>query len=177
MLREAKWIVGVTEKAIDEANGDGGKFKALIRQAHAKKLQQETGMVVEAITFDPVIEQDPKSALQFTDPTGRPLAPKLPPPPLDGPDVQLEPKANAELMARQRAEVNAPGARAVQARKGKGWVLGSQGRADMLLAAHGMGKIETLYGTVFQEILGERISTKPVEVVTPFPWREEGPGN
>jgi hypothetical protein len=176
-LREAKWIVGVTEKAIDASNGDGAKFKALIRQAHAKKLQDEAGIVVEAITFDPVIEQDPKSALTFDDPTGRPLAPKLPPPPLDGPDVMLEPKANAEFMARQKSEANAPGARVVQDKRGKGWVLGNQGRADMLLAAHGMARIETLYGTVFQDILGEQISTKPVEVVTPFPWREEGPGN
>ena len=33
-----------------------------------------------------------------------------------------------------------------------------------------MAKIEKIYGTVFQNILGEKISTKPVEVVTPFPW-------
>jgi hypothetical protein len=176
-LREAKWIVGVTEKAIEESKGDGAKFKALIRQAHAKKLQAEAGLVVEAVTFDPPVEQDPNSALTYNDPTGRPLAPKLPPPPVDGPDVQLEPKVNAEFMARQKAEAAAPGARVVADRKGKGWVLGNQGRADMLLAAHGMAKIETVYGTVFQDILGERISTRPVEVVTPFPWREEGPGN
>ena len=29
-----------------------------------------------------------------------------------------------------------------------------------------MDKIENLYGTVFEGILGEKISTKPVEVVT-----------
>ena len=40
----------------------------------------------------------------------------------------------------------------------------------MILAAHCMNKIETLYATVFEGILGEKISTKPVEVVTPFPW-------
>jgi hypothetical protein len=33
-----------------------------------------------------------------------------------------------------------------------------------------MNKIETLYATIFEGILGEKISTKPVEVVTPFPW-------
>jgi len=43
----------------------------------------------------------------------------------------------------------------------------------MLLAAHAMDKIENLYGTVFQDILNEKISTKPVEVVTPFPWVKE----
>jgi hypothetical protein len=38
-----------------------------------------------------------------------------------------------------------------------------------------MLKIEKIYGTVFQNILGEQISTKPVEVVTPFPrLRKEG---
>ena len=40
----------------------------------------------------------------------------------------------------------------------------------MLLAAHCMDKIETLYGTIFEDILGEKISTKPVEIVNPFPW-------
>ena len=108
MLREAHWVVGVTEKAIDESKGDGAKFKALMRQAHARKLQAEAGLAVEPVLFDPVVEQDPKSALQYSDPTGQPLAPKLPPPPLDGPDVQLEAKANATMMERQKAEAAAP---------------------------------------------------------------------
>jgi hypothetical protein len=46
----------------------------------------------------------------------------------------------------------------------------------MLFAAHSMNKIETLYGTIFEGILGEKISTKPVEVVTPFPWLKNGKG-
>jgi hypothetical protein len=33
-----------------------------------------------------------------------------------------------------------------------------------------MAKIERIYGAVFEGILGEKITTKPVEVVTPFPW-------
>jgi hypothetical protein len=40
----------------------------------------------------------------------------------------------------------------------------------MLLAAYSMQKIENLYGTVFENILGEKVTTKPVEIVTPFPW-------
>jgi hypothetical protein len=33
-----------------------------------------------------------------------------------------------------------------------------------------MGQIERLYGSIFEGILGERISTRPVEVVgNPFP--------
>jgi hypothetical protein len=34
-----------------------------------------------------------------------------------------------------------------------------------------MAKIDTIYASVFEGILGERISTRPVEVVDPFPWR------
>ena len=39
-----------------------------------------------------------------------------------------------------------------------------------------MQKIEKVYGSVFENILGEKISTKPVEVVTPFPWAYRGKG-
>ena len=48
--------------------------------------------------------------------------------------------------------------------------LGNQGRVHMIMAGHSMAKLERIYGTIFENILGERISTKPVEVVTPFPW-------
>ncbi len=162
MLREAKWVVETTEKAMKEAKGDGAAFKAIFRKAHAERLKNESGLIVEAVTYDLVVEQDPKAALTYNDPTGQPLAPKLPPPPIDGPDVTLR--------AKQDAEAKAPGAREVMDRKGGRWQLGNQGRVNMLLAAHAMDKIENLYGTVFQDILGEKISTKPVEVVTPFPW-------
>ena len=33
-----------------------------------------------------------------------------------------------------------------------------------------MTRIETVYGTVFENILGEKVSTKPVDVVSPFSW-------
>ena len=58
----------------------------------------------------------------------------------------------------------------VNDRQGRAWVINNQGRVNMLLAAHGMAKIEQVYGTVFENILGERISTRPVEIVHPFPW-------
>jgi len=74
------------------------------------------------------------------------------------------------VRALQAAEGKAAGARPVLDRRGRRWVLGNQGRVHMLMAAHCMNKIETLYATVFERILGEKISTKPVEVVTPFPW-------
>jgi hypothetical protein len=165
MLKEAKWVVETTEKAMKEAKGDGAVFKAAFRKAHAERLRAEAGLIVEAITYDPVVEQDPKAALTYNDPSGQPLAPKLPPPPIDGPDVTLKDK--------QEAESKAAGARPVSDRKGGRWQLGNQGRVNMLLAAHAMDKIENLYGTIFQDILGEKISTKPVEVVTPFPWVKE----
>ncbi|HEY1858945.1 MAG TPA: hypothetical protein VGG61_01240, partial [Gemmataceae bacterium] len=172
MLREAKWVVETTEKAMKECKNDGAKFKAYFRKAHAEKLKNETGLVVEAVTFDPPDPQDEKSALTYNDPSGQPLAPKLPPPPVDGPDVTLKDLALREQL---EANGNAAGARAVSDKRGGRWQLGNQGRADMLLAAYSMNKIEKLYGTVFQDILGEKISTKPVEVDTPFPWvKEEG---
>jgi hypothetical protein len=174
MLREAQWVVDTTERAIKECKKDGGKFKAIFRTAHAAKLKAEYGLVVEPVTFD-APEPDPKSPLTYKDPTGRPLAPKLPPPPVDGPDVTLRPaEAKAMLRAQKGAGADAS-ARALVDRRGRRWVLGNVGRAHMLMAAHSMCKIEKVYGTVFENILGEKISTKPVEIATPFPWHNGGP--
>ena len=36
-----------------------------------------------------------------------------------------------------------------------------------------MVPIERVYGTVFENILGEKISTKPVETDRPFTWMEK----
>ena len=162
MLAEAKWVVENTKKAMDESKGDGAKFKAYFRKAHAEKLKNEAGLVVEAITYDPPDPQDEKGALTYNDPSGQPLSPKLPPPPIDGPDVTFKDKQERAALA--------AGAAPISDGKGRKWQLGNQGRADMLMAAYSMGKIERLYGAVFEGILGEKISTKPVEVVTPFPW-------
>jgi hypothetical protein len=161
LLHEAKWVVETTKKAIADSKGDGAKFKAAFRKLHAERLKTEHGLVVEPVTVD-VAPQDPNSALTYNDPTGRPLAPKLLPPPIDGPDVTFRLK--------QAAEADMAGAAPLRDRKGRGWVLGNQGRVHMLLAAYSMQKIENLYGTVFENILGEKVTTKPVEIVTPFPW-------
>jgi hypothetical protein len=164
LLREAKWVVETTRKAMKEAKDDGAKFKAYFRKAHAERLRTEHGLAVEPVLFDPPTDQDPKSALTYEDPSGQPLAPKLPPPPIDGPDVTFRAKAEAANKA-------APaGAGLVADRRGGRWALGNQGRVHMILAAHCMTRIETVYGTIFENILGERISTKPVEIVSPFPW-------
>jgi hypothetical protein len=161
MLREAKWVVETTRRLMKESSGDGAKFKAMLRSAHAERLRREHGLVVEPVTFDVAFaEQD--GPLTYRDPTGRPIAPKLPPPPIDGPDVSFK-----EM---QVAAGQTPDARSLLDRRGRRWRLGNQGRVHQLLAAHSLKKIEEMYGTVFENILGERVSTKPVEVVTPFPW-------
>lgn len=167
MLREAKWVVETTKKAIDESKGSGGKFKALFRTAHARKLKEDHGLVVEPVTFDPA-PADSTSALTYNDPTGQPLAPKLPPPPIEGPDVSLR---AADLEKKQAEVARMPGGGGFGLdRGGRRWALNNQGRVHILMAAHSMAKIEKVYGSVFEGILGEKISTKPVEVVTPFPW-------
>jgi hypothetical protein len=162
LLREAKWVVETTQRLMKESHGDGATFKSLLRTAHAERLRREHGLVVEPVAFDPPEPQDENSALTYHDPAGRPLAPKLPPPPIDGPDVSLR---DMQLRA-----AKAYGGLQVADRRGRPWVLGNQGRVHQLLAGHGMTKIETLYGAVFESILGEKVSTKPVDIVTPFPW-------
>jgi hypothetical protein len=166
MLKEAKWVIETATKSVKECKGDGAVFKALIRKAHAERLRSEHGLIVQPVTFDDYEEPDPKSALTYRDPTGQPLAPKLPPSPIDGPDVKL--KHLQDGLARSA------GAVPVSDRNGKSWSLGNQGRVHLLLAAHGMAKIEVLYGSIFEGILGERITTRPVEVVDPFPGRGKG---
>jgi hypothetical protein len=165
MLREAKWVVDTTKRAIDESKGDGAKFKAMLRKAHADKLRNDFGVVVEPVTAD-IDPQDPNSALTYNDPSGRPLAPKLPPPPIDGPDVTLR--------AKQEAAANQAGARQLADRRGGRVWLNNLGVTHQLMSAHSMVKIEKVYGTVFENILGEKISTKPVEVTKPFTWVQEG---
>lgn len=167
LLREATWVVDTTKAAMASSKGDGGKFKAAFRTAHAAKLRTETGLAVEPITWDPPDPQDDKDALTFKDPTGRPLAPKLPPPPIDGPDVRL---TDAEFNARQTAANGAPGARYLGCKSGRRVVVNNQAVVHQLLAAHALTRIESVYGTVFETVLGEKVSTKPVDVVTPFPW-------
>lgn len=160
MLHEAKWVVETARKAIEDCKGDGARFKTLMRKAHAEKVRREQGLVIEAAEFD--LEPQGDGALTYKDPSGRPLAPVLPPPPVQGPDVEFKDQQEA-------AAAKANAARLVDA-KGRRWAVTTQGQVSMLMAAHGMAKIESLYGTIFENILGERISTKPVEIVDPFPW-------
>lgn len=162
MLRESRWVVDSATQAVKDSKGDGAAFKAIMRKAHADKLRTDYGLVVQPVTFDAAEAQDPNSPLTYRDPSGRPLAPVLPPPPIDGPDVKFR--------LRQEAAAKAADAVMLNDRAGRRWALPNQGRVHMLLAAHSMTKIETIYASVFEGILGERVSTRPVEIVNPFPW-------
>ena len=174
LLHEAKWVVQTTERAMKEAKGDGAAFKAIFRKAHAEKLRTESGLTVQPITFDPPDEQDANGALTYRDPTGRALAPKLPPPPIEGPNVEFR---ALQDVAMGKAKAGAPGMAMVADRRGRRVALGNQARVHLLMAAHAMQPIEKLYGSIFEGILGERISTRPVEVVDPFPWHNRGTPN
>jgi hypothetical protein len=164
MLREARWVMETAKQAVKDAKGDGAKFKAIFRKAHAQRLRTEYGLAVDPVTYDPPDAEDKDGALSYRDPSGRPLAPKLPPPPINGPVVEFELK--------QERAAKAADARPILDRRGRRWVLGNQGRVHLLMAAHSLVKIEKVYGAVFENILGEKVSTKPVQIVSPFPWVE-----
>lgn len=153
MLREAKWVVESAKKAIEESKRTESTFKAVFRKMHAEKLRQDFGLVVEPVAFDAPEAAD-DGPLTYRDPTGRPLVVALPPPPIDGPDVQFRAKA----LAAPQAEA----AGGVQDKAGRRWVLGNEGRVHQVMAAYSMVKIERIYGTIFENILGERVSTQPV---------------
>jgi hypothetical protein len=157
MLREARWVVDSVKKAMEESKRTEVPFKALFRRWHAERLRQEHGLVVEPATFDaPTSRED--DPLTYNDPSGRPVLPVLIVPPIDGPDVEFR------TLAKPAAEADAAG---VAARKGGRWTLGNQGRVHQLMSAYSMTKIEKLYATVFENILGERVSTKPVLTINP----------
>ena len=170
LLREARWVVDNVKKSLEVTNKTGKSFKAQFRQAHAERLRGEHGLTVEPVTFDSPSPGE-KSALSYRDPSGKPLAPVLPAAPIEGPNVSFSVEERAAFDARQEAAlITADASQIVACRRGCRFVLGNQGRVHVLLAAHSMKKIETLYGSIFEGILGEKVSTKPVVVQTPFPW-------
>ena len=58
-------------------------------------------------------------------------------------------------------------------RSGRRVVVTNQSLVHQIMAAHSMIPIERVYGSVFENILGEKISTKPVDVVKPFTWMDK----
>lgn len=170
LLQEAKWVVETVKGSLNEHEKNGKSFKGEFRKAHAERLRKEHGLVVDAAVFD-APAQDAESALSYRDPSGKVLAPVLPPPPIEGPDVGIDENAKKEFEAKQEvARKGASPQQLVLDRGGRRWALTNQGQVHMLMSAHSMKKIETVYGTVFEGILGEQVTTRPVEVATPFPW-------
>ena len=180
LLTEAKWVVDAAKKAIAENESSGKSIKSQFRKAHAERLRSQYGLMVEPVTFDAPINRD--SALSFNDPSGKPLAPRLPTPPIQGPDVSFDSAELAEFNARQDVAIQAASQLELVpcrlgricgkggGRGGRCFAIGNQGRVHQLLAAHSMKKIETIYGSVFEGILGEKVSSKPVIIKNPFPW-------
>jgi hypothetical protein len=152
MLRESKWVVDTAKKAIEESKKQEVPFKVVFRKMHAERLRQEHGLVVEVSSFDAPDPQE-DGPLSYRDPTGRPLMPVLVAPPIDGPDVEFRARA---------LEAAKPEAGGVADKAGRRWALPNQGRVHQLMAAYSMVKIEKIYATVFQNILGEQVSTQPV---------------
>jgi hypothetical protein len=156
MLAEAKWVVETARATVEESKKTGVPFKTLLRRQHAERLRREHGLIVDPTGFD-IPEKAEDDPVSYRDPSGRPIVAALPPPPLDGPDV--------EFKLKQAAAAEDCEARACFDRKGRRWNLGNQGRVHQLFAAYSMLKIERLYGTVFENILGEKISTQPVVTI------------
>jgi hypothetical protein len=162
MLREAQWVVKSVRSCIEESKKSETPFKVLFRKLHSERLRKEYGLMVEAATFDPELAKD-DGPLTARDPSGKPLVPVLPPPPIDGPDVSIK---EEEFAAMQASEAKKADARACRTKGGgRGVVLGNLGRVHQILAAYSLVKIERIYGTVFENILGEKVTTKPVVTI------------
>ena len=153
LLREAKWVVDEVKKSLAEHEKSGKSFKVQFRKAHAERLRKEHGLTVDVATFDAPAPGE-NNALSYRDPTGKPLAPVLPLPPIDGPDVSFTPQQQQEFAARNAKACKAPGACIIADRVGRRWAVGNQGQVHMLMAGHSMKKIESVYGTIFEGILG-----------------------
>jgi hypothetical protein len=154
MLKEAKWVVEAAKDCVAKSKESGKSFKSLLREAHALKLRNELGLVVDAAEFD--VTDDDTDPVTARDPSGRPLVPVPPPPPIDGPDVSFR--------HLQEDAAKAGAAESLDRRGGRIWNT-NQGRVHQILAAYASVKIERVYGTIFENILGEKVSTAPVVTI------------
>jgi hypothetical protein len=152
LRREAAWGVDSAKKAVEECRTAEVPFKAVFRRMHAERLRRDFGLAVEPVTFDAPEPAD-DDPLTWRDPSGRPIAPPLIPPPIEGPDVRFR------ALAKEAPD-------GIPDRTGCRWALGPQGRVHQLLAAHALVKIELLYPTVLA-IAGERAVPGPVKTVLP----------
>ena len=81
-LKEARWVVDTVKSTLEANEKDGTTFKEQFRRAHAERLRKEHGLKVEPVIFDSPAPGE-ESALSYRDPSGKPLAPVLPNPPID----------------------------------------------------------------------------------------------
>jgi hypothetical protein len=153
MLAEAKWTVEASKKAIEDSRATEVPFKALLRRAHADRLARNYGLVVEPVTFD-APEPSEDDPLTWRDPSGRPVAPPLVVPPVEGPDVRFAATAT-------QARDGFPD------RKGRCWSMNAQSRIHQVLAAHALVKIERLYPTILQNLMGWRLEDRPWKCIRP----------
>ncbi|HEV3029531.1 MAG TPA: hypothetical protein VG457_18280 [Planctomycetota bacterium] len=153
LLAEAKWTLEASKKAIEDSRATEVPFKALFRRAHADRLARNYGLVVEPVTFDAPepAEDDP---LTWRDPSGWPVAPPLVVPPVEGPDVRFA------ATARQAKD-------GVPDRQGRCWSMNAQSRIHQVLAAHALVKIERLYPTILQNLMGWRLENRPWTCIRP----------
>jgi len=153
MLAEATWTVEASKKAIDDSRATEVPFKALFRRAHADRLARNYGLVVEPVTFDAPEPAD-DDPLVWRDPSGRAVAPPLVVPPVEGPDVRFAATA-------KQAKDGFPD------RKGRCWSMNAQSRIHQVLAAHALVKIERLYPTILQSLMGWRLEDRPWKCLRP----------
>jgi hypothetical protein len=137
-LEEAKWVIRTTHNVVAESKGDGTRFKELLRERHAERLEEKYGVRVTHFRKGHVLE-NLETATAYRDSEGRHLAPVLPLPPVEN---GKNPSTNAA-------------------------------KVHQLMAGHAGMKIEELYGAVFQGILGEKVTTKPVQTTKLFSWRKD----
>ena len=115
-LREAKWTVETAKALVEESRTSETPFRTLFRRKHAERLRNEFGLVVEAAGFDVDSLPGADDALTYRDPTGRPLVPVLPPPPIDGPDVTVRAQA-------KEAAAGAPDFAVARDKAGRRWAM------------------------------------------------------
>jgi len=147
MLAEATWAVEASKKAIEDSRATEVPFKALFRRAHADRLAQKYGLRVEPVTFD-APEPSEEDPLWWRDPSGRPVAPPLLVPPVKWPDVRFAATAT-------QAKEGFPD------HQGRCWSMNAQSRIHQVLAAHALVKIERLYPTILQSLMGWRLEDRP----------------
>lgn len=61
----------------------------------------------------------------------------------------------------------------IENQRGIGTQHPNDARVHRLLAAHATMRIENLYGAIFEGILGEKVTTKPVQIDQPFAWLKQ----